>query len=94
MVLIPMGADQLLNGARCSALGVARVLDPISTTPHEVAWAVADVLPDPACRRNAERLQAEIADLPGPEHAVSLLEQLLARPVITGNQSIWGSAHS
>lgn len=80
MVLIPMGADQLLNGARCESLGVARVLDPIATTAQEAAEAVSDVLSDPSWRRNAERLQAEIADLPGPDHAVTLLEQLLDRP--------------
>ena len=28
MVLLPIGADQPLNAARCEALGVARVLDP------------------------------------------------------------------
>jgi UDP:flavonoid glycosyltransferase YjiC (YdhE family) len=76
MVLIPMGADQFLNGARCAALGIARVLDPVTTTPQEVAGAVSDVLANPTWRRNAERLQAEIADLPGPDHAVTLLVQL------------------
>ena len=32
-VLIPMGADQPMNAARCEQLGVARVLDPIEATP-------------------------------------------------------------
>jgi len=86
MVLIPMGADQLLNGARCHDLGVARVLDPIAATPAEAAGAVSDVLRDPTRRRNALRLQAEIADLPGPDHAVALLERLATekRPIFFG----------
>lgn len=94
MVLIPMGADQILNSARCRALGVASVLDPIALTPDVAAGAVSDVLTNPAWRRNAGRLQAGIADLPGPDHAVILLEHLLARPVITGDQYTWGSTRS
>ena len=85
MVLIPMGADQLLNGARCDALGVARVLDPIATTPREAAGAVSDVLANPAWRRNAERLQAEIDELPGPDHALTLLEHLHASLATEGD---------
>ena len=39
-VLIPMGADQPLNAARCEQLGVARVLDPVAATPDDVREAV------------------------------------------------------
>ncbi len=76
MVLLPMGADQPHNAARCRALGVARVLDAVRATPEKVRDAVSTVLGDPAYRRAAERMRAEIAALPGPEHAVTLLEQL------------------
>ena len=31
---------------------------------------------DPSYRRNAELIRDEIAALPGPEHALALLEQL------------------
>lgn len=75
-VLLPMGADQPLNGARCADLGVAQVLDPLTATPESVRDAVTMVLSDPRYRQAAQRLQAEIAALPGPEHAVDLLEQL------------------
>lgn len=75
-VLLPMGADQPLNGARCTDLGVARVLDPIAATSESVRNAIDAVLSDPRYRRAAERLRDEIAALPEPEHAVALLECL------------------
>ena len=75
-VLVAMGADQPLNAARCVALGVGRVLDPVAATPADVREAVSAVLSEPSYRRNAERLRDEIAALPGPEWAVPLLERL------------------
>jgi UDP:flavonoid glycosyltransferase YjiC (YdhE family) len=82
-VLIPMGADQPINAARCEQLGVARVLDPIEATPILVRAAVTDILENPNYRRAAERLRDEFAALPGPTHAVRLLERLAAekRPI-------------
>ncbi len=78
MVLIPLGADQPLNAARCAQLGVARVLDPLTATPAQVRAAVAEVLAEPHYRQAAERLQEEFAGLPGPAHAVEALTQLAA----------------
>jgi UDP:flavonoid glycosyltransferase YjiC (YdhE family) len=76
-VVLPMGADQPLNAARCEDLGVGVVLDAVSATPEQVREAVSVVLSDPAYRSAAERIKAEIAALPGPDHAVELLERLL-----------------
>jgi UDP:flavonoid glycosyltransferase YjiC (YdhE family) len=76
MVLIPMGADQPLNGERCAALGVARVLDPIEATSGDVRESVVAVLTETTYRLEAERIRAEIAALPGPEYAAELLERL------------------
>jgi UDP:flavonoid glycosyltransferase YjiC (YdhE family) len=83
LVLIPMGADQPLNAARCQELGVARVLDAITAMPETVREAVSTVLAGPAYRRAAERLRDEIAGLPGPELAIPLLERLMVerRPI-------------
>jgi UDP:flavonoid glycosyltransferase YjiC (YdhE family) len=75
-VLIPMGADQPLNGTRCEELGLARVLDPIAATPESVRDAVSTVLADETYRAAAERMRDEIAALPGPDDAVTLLEGL------------------
>jgi UDP:flavonoid glycosyltransferase YjiC (YdhE family) len=77
-VLIPMGADQPLNAARAVELGVARRLDPIAATPESVRAAASAVLADPGYRRAAERVRDEFAALPGPSHAVRLLERLAA----------------
>ena len=76
MVLLPIGADQSLNAARCQALGVADVLGPLSATPEMVRAAVTHVLADAGFREAAEHIREEIAALPGPEHAVALLDRL------------------
>ena len=76
MVLIPIGADQPLNAARCQALGVATVLDATSATPEMIRTAVSRALADASSRRAAEHVRDEIAALPGPEYAVTLLGRL------------------
>ena len=75
-VLIPMGADQPLNATRSEELGIARVLDPVAATPEDIRAAVSAVLEQPGYRAAARRLRSEFAALPGPEHAVTLLEGL------------------
>ena len=76
MVVIPIGADQPRNAQRCKYLHVARVLHAWEATPERVRAAASDVLADPTYRLNAERMRDEIAVLPGPDHAVTLLERL------------------
>ncbi|GAB3155075.1 glycosyltransferase [Micromonospora sonneratiae] len=92
MVLVPMGADQPSNAVRCADLGVAQVLDAVRVTPEQAGTAVAAVLADPAYRQAAAVVQAEIADLPGPEYAVTLLERLSAEhgPVRVAGESAAG----
>ena len=76
MVLVPVGADQPLNAARCKDLGVAEVLEAVSVTPQEIGESVCRVLHDPAHRIAAERIRDEIEKLPPPEYAVRMLEKL------------------
>ncbi len=76
LVVVPLAADQPENAARCAALGLGRVVPPADLTPETARQAVLAVLGDPAYRATAERLRDEIAALPGPEHAVALLERL------------------
>jgi MGT family glycosyltransferase len=76
MILLPMGADQPANARRCEALGVARVLDPVSLTPVALRQAVAEVMARPNYRLSARRIAAEIAALPDPAASVPLLEAL------------------
>jgi UDP:flavonoid glycosyltransferase YjiC (YdhE family) len=78
MVLLPIGADQPLNAARCAELGVARVLNALEATPQDVQDAATAVLEETGYARNARRLEAEIAALPGPDYGVRLLERIAA----------------
>lgn len=77
LIVIPIGADQFYCAERCAALGVAEVIDPDHRSPESTAHAAGTVLGDPRYRTSAAHVQAEMAALPGPEHAVELLEQLV-----------------
>jgi UDP:flavonoid glycosyltransferase YjiC (YdhE family) len=77
LVLLPMGADQPWNADRCEALGVGRVLDPLTVSPTEAAAAVDDVLTTPDYRSAAGALQREAESLPPAEAAADALEQLV-----------------
>lgn len=76
MLLLPMGADQPFNARRCAALGAAWVLDPMDQTPTMIRDAAARVLTDDRFREAAREIQAEIAALPGQDHALELLAAL------------------
>ena len=78
LVLLPMGADQPLNADRCQALGVARVLDPLTVSSGDVRLAVVDVFGAPNYRDMATRIQNEIAQLPTSADAVTWIEALNA----------------
>ncbi len=72
-----MGADQPLNADRCEALGVARVLNPITTTRSLITATVREVLTTPSYRRAAQRLRHEAATLPPAQQAASWVEDLV-----------------
>ena len=86
MVAIPIDADQPLNAQRCAALGFARVIAYRQRTPETIRHSVQTILGDPSYRRNAEQVRDEMAALPGPEHAVALLERLARekQPILAG----------
>lgn len=77
MVLLPMGADQPLNAARCVATGAAVALDPVAATPATIRDAVLSITDDRAFAHAAGRLQAEMAALPAPEDAVDRIVALV-----------------
>lgn len=56
MVLIPMGADQPDNAARCLALGTGRISHRVAVTPGHVAEAAASVLTDPVLLGPGQRV--------------------------------------
>ena len=77
LVLLPMGADQPWNADRCEALGVGRVLDPLTVSPDQVAANVVEVLADAQYRTAAGALRAEALSLPSAEAAADAVEQLV-----------------
>jgi len=76
MVVIPVGADQPDNAACCAALGVGVVIEPGARSAEAIRAAVHDIMDTTVYRQKAEHLRDEMAALPGPEHAVDLLERL------------------
>ncbi|MBP2320275.1 UDP:flavonoid glycosyltransferase YjiC (YdhE family) [Kibdelosporangium banguiense] len=75
-VLIPLGADQLVNAERCVDLGLGKVLNAVTVTPDEVAEAASAVLGDPSYRAVSRGLRDELAAQPDSPYAVKLIEGL------------------
>jgi len=75
-VMVPIAADQPDNAVRCAAAGVARVVLLAGASAASIREAALAVLADPSYRQRAERVRAQIAALPGPAQAVTLLERL------------------
>lgn len=76
LVMLPLGADQPQVARQFARLGVGLVLGPEERTPDAIRDAVRTVLADPTYRINVEQARRAMEALLGPEHAVSLLEQL------------------
>jgi UDP:flavonoid glycosyltransferase YjiC (YdhE family) len=80
MVVIPISADQPYSAQRCAALGVGVALGPDQRSPSDVRRAARTVLAERAYTRRAREMQRDMSALPGPQHAVALLEALYRRP--------------
>jgi MGT family glycosyltransferase len=76
LLIIPMGADQPHNAERCQALGVGRMLDPLTATTDKISEALFSLLGESRYRMAAQRLAQEIETLPDPAYVVELLERL------------------
>lgn len=83
LLVLPLGADQPLNAARCSGLGAGLTLDAVNATPAMIGAAVTELLQAPKYRRAAMRIRNEIAALPAAETTVGLIERI-ARPGAAG----------
>jgi UDP:flavonoid glycosyltransferase YjiC (YdhE family) len=84
MLLLPQGANQFWNAARCVELGVGSQLLADQLDFAAVRREVATLLDDPTYRSRARAVQHEIEQMPGPEVAVGLLERLARkRPTTT-----------
>lgn len=78
MVVIPFTADHPRNAQQCETMGVAHVLHPDRLTPSAVAKIVDSALTDTGCADNARATASEIAAMPGPDRAATILEGLVA----------------
>jgi UDP:flavonoid glycosyltransferase YjiC (YdhE family) len=72
-LVLPQGADQFDNAARCSELGAAVALMPDEVTESAVRDAVRTLLDDPSYRDRAAALAAEIAAMPHPREVARRL---------------------
>ena len=78
ILVVPQGANQFHNAQACVAAGVGRRLLPGEVSAEAVRREVGALLHDPSLRDGARRVQRELAEMPGPEHGVALLERLAA----------------
>lgn len=80
-VVIPLGSDQFNNAARLASTGAG------ITVGHErieddLTDAIRKVLDDPLYRLNAGRIRSEIAEMPGPDEVVPLIERLATEGLV------------
>ena len=75
LVLLPQGADQFENAARCERAGAAVVLAPDEVTGDAVAAAVRLVLSEPAYAEAARVIAAEFAAMGTAEEAAGAVEE-------------------
>ncbi|HET9648328.1 MAG TPA: glycosyltransferase [Microlunatus sp.] len=76
MILLPLGADQPLNAARCRDLGCAVVLRADQATSADITDAVSEVMTDVSYRDAARQMQTELRRLPSIGAIIPVLERL------------------
>ena len=76
LVVTPITADQPANAELVTSLGLGRSVPRGEQTPQAIRDATLAVLNDPDYRRRVRELRDHLAALPGPDHAVMLLEKL------------------
>ena len=80
LVVVPISADQPYTAERVEALGLGRRVGDDERTPEIIRDRLREVLNDSAYRERSRAFAAEMAALPGADHAVRLLEQLARDP--------------
>ena len=76
LVAVPLGADQFRNAERCANHGLGFTVDPRDRTPEAIRAAVHHVMDNSSFAKATESMRRTIAQMPGPEAAVVLLQQL------------------
>ncbi len=81
LLILPQGADQYVMGDRVLAAGVGLRLAPAEVNPLSVRASVLALLEETSYKVNASRLKREIAEMPGPDEMVDLIEEVAATAV-------------
>ena len=68
---LPQGTDQPMNAAALVRAGAGRSLDPDQVSASAVAAELALLFSDPDLRTAAERIAAQIADLPSADRVAA-----------------------
>jgi hypothetical protein len=79
LVLVPQGADQFDNAARCFAAGAAVVIGRDELSADSVRTALRQVLDDPSFATAAKRVAAEIEAMGTPAEVATAVEAYVAR---------------
>jgi MGT family glycosyltransferase len=79
MLLVPKGADQFDNAARCAQAGAAIVLPPDEVTAVAVRDALTRLLEQASFRASAKHIAAEIAAMPSPAEAATRVVEAVRR---------------
>jgi UDP:flavonoid glycosyltransferase YjiC (YdhE family) len=75
MLCLPPAGDQPFNAARVAELGLGVAMDPASSS-EDIRGAVERLLKDEVVRLRSRRFAADVAQSPGVETAVGLVESL------------------
>ena len=81
LLILPQGADQYIMGECVLAAGVGLCLVPADVNPSSVRASVLALLEETSFKVNASRLKREIAEMPGPDEVVDLIEEVAATAV-------------
>lgn len=76
LVVIPISGDQPYTAERVEALGLGRRVGPDERSAPIIRARLREVLADQTYREAARAFAADMAALPGLDHAVALLERL------------------
>jgi UDP:flavonoid glycosyltransferase YjiC (YdhE family) len=91
LLCIPQGRDQSDNAQRVAASGVGRALA-TSAPPAQIAYALEELLADPAALREARRFARVIGELGGGAAAMRKVAALARSRAPRGPNQSWGLA--
>jgi UDP:flavonoid glycosyltransferase YjiC (YdhE family) len=76
-IVFSLGADQPFNADRVEALGIGRVLDPLSASPDLIRETVLRLRVDVPARERVLKLRSEVLGLPHARAVVREIESLV-----------------